>query len=109
MKITIVIDPQGNAYFIANDSAKGFSKKQRVSHVLPENTIQRIAFRIIRWLVKDESKAAEWTRNWKCTWYSDLSPVKGPTFRGFTDRKKAIEAEVDWLVNNSLGVKNLKG
>jgi len=30
-------------------------------------------------------------------WYADLSPVSGPTLRGFTTRRTALDAEVKFL------------
>ena len=35
-------------------------------------------------------------------WLADLSPVGGPTFRGFGNRTSALEAEIEWLTNNWL-------
>jgi hypothetical protein len=40
------------------------------------------------------------------TWYADMSPVGGPTFRGFKTRAAALEAERVYLNNNQC--KNLK-
>jgi hypothetical protein len=42
--------------------------KQRASHVEPVRLSLRALFHLIRWLVSDDSRAAEWTRRWPCLW-----------------------------------------
>jgi hypothetical protein len=41
-------------------------------------------------------------------WWADLSPVNGPTLGPFHRRSAALDAEVQWLRSNVLGVTGLK-
>ena len=74
--------------------------RRRASHVLPERWLQRQAFRLVRAIVSDESRAAAWTRGWSGRWLADLSPSGGPTLGPFDERSQAIGAEIDWLNEN---------
>ncbi len=75
-------------------------RHNRVSHVEPINTVLRGFFHLIRKRVSDDSKLAEWTRRWRCQWRARI--FDGPTLGPFTDRQKAIDAEVQWLLENIL-------
>lgn len=75
-------------------------RRNRVSHVEPINTALRGFFHLIRKRVSDDSKLAEWTRRWRCQWRARI--FDGPTLGPFTDRQKAIDAEVQWLLENIL-------
>ncbi len=81
------------------------SSAKRVSYILPENLFLRILFRTIRSLVKDESKAAEWTRKWKCTWYVHILPTN-EKFYGFKNREDAIIFEREYIVKLLLSQKS---
>lgn len=66
------------------------TEKTRVSHIVPKNWLLRVAFLALRGAVRDESRAAEWTRNWHCLW---LVKIEKETFGPFCDRQKAIQFE----------------
>ena len=71
----------------------GFDKK-RVSRVLPTGRFQRGCFLVLRALVNDESKAAAWTRRWRCQWNVQIdSESHGP----FLSRSAAILLEKDFI------------
>ena len=78
----IKISPDGTLTFIYSDTlltlmSEGDSKVARASHVEP---------------------AADGG------WEADMGPVNGPILRGFATRQAALDAEVQWLRANVLGV-----
>ncbi len=69
-------------------------EKKRVSRIVPQNTILRGIFLLIRTLVPDNSEIAEWTRKWKCSWIVVIGRKKyGP----FKNRTKAIQFEKELI------------
>lgn len=85
---------------IKNGFAAGFAdelrlpleaaEKRRVSVIEPVSFLPRALFRAIRLIVSDESRAAEWTRRWRCDWRVKIGEnVHGP----FVDRAAAIRYE----------------
>lgn len=107
--ILVKISRTGNLTFLANEHTQAFGqigtrKTKRASHVVPVSLPLRLAFQVLRLLVRDESRAAEWTRGWRCEWQADLSPVSGPVLGPYTSRKAAIFDEVEWLNKNILSV-----
>lgn len=66
------------------------TEKTRVSHIVPKNCLLRMAFVALRAVVRDESRAAGWTRHWNCLW---LVCIEHETFGPFTDRVEAIKFE----------------
>lgn len=107
MRVVFHIDEDASVRFVASaemvDAAAGLGdvSLQRASHVVPENRFLRAAFRLIRALVRDESRAAGWTRRWNCRWIAQI--IGGPRLGPFDDRSAAIAAEVEWLDENNLG------
>lgn len=107
--ITLTIDENGDQVFLKSDGAEmfralGITVTRRASHVEPDAWVLRVLFHAIRKAVSDTSKAAAWTRTWACNWRVDTKPVGGPILQGrWRDRKKAIEAEIEflnrWFVN----------
>ena len=127
--VTITIEDDGNLTFLATESSDVFLElgtviTRRASHVEPANFWQRIAFRILRTLASDDSRAAAWTRTWNTLWHVDTRPVGGPVLtyghlweadgtadvlpvvrtlhmynrvKYFSDRQTAIDAEVKFL------------
>ncbi len=74
--------------------------EKRVSHILPENFILRLFFKILRKIFGDEGFIANWTRKWKCNWIIILNKQKiGGVFK---DRKLAIEFEKKFVIENLL-------
>ena len=71
---------------------------RRVSHVEPVALVPRALFYAIRLIVRDESRAAAWTRRWPVVWQARI--FDGPTLGPYDDRSAAIEAEVEWITNN---------
>ncbi|WP_029523510.1 hypothetical protein [Persephonella sp. KM09-Lau-8] len=93
-KIIIEIEKDGTIKGFADEVPNFISVKEierkRVSRIVPKNLPLRIAFVIIRSLVSDNSKIANWTRNWKCNWIVVIGKKQyGP----FKNRTKAIEFE----------------
>lgn len=88
---------------------------KRASHVEPYEFLPRLAFAIIRMLVSDSSKTAEWTRNWmpKGGWRVNTNPYGGPILTWgdilpigvpypkiiyrWQNRRYAIKAEIKFL------------
>lgn len=71
----------------------GFDRK-RVSRVLPTGRFQRVCFLVLRAVVSDESKAAEWTRVWRCQWNVQIdNESHGP----FDSRSAAILFEKEFI------------
>jgi hypothetical protein len=104
----IAFDKDGNPQFVVDPVFDGLAElgtvsKRRASHVTPVNPVLRVIFRLVRWLVKDESQVAGWTRTWGCLWQADLAPSGGPVLGPYSDRKAAIRAEVDWLNEQMAG------
>jgi hypothetical protein len=104
---SIVIGPDGQMEFINNNGlaellSEGEARITRASHVEPLAPVKRLAFRVIRRLVADDSRIAAWTRNWKGPWVADLALSGGPVLAGddgdgFASRADAIAAEVAWI------------
>ena len=100
--ITLTIDEEGDQIFLGGGAevflSIGKTITRRASHVLPNSFLPRILFRIIRTCVSDQSRFAEWTRNWRVLWRVDASPVGGEILEGrWANRAAAIEAEVEYL------------
>lgn len=93
----IEIDENGKVHGLYEDLKEIFDEssfkvieKKRFSHIVPENIVKRVFFKILRRLFSDEGKVAQWTRNWKCSWIVTVGNEKyGP----FKTRKEAIEFE----------------
>ena len=102
--VTVTIE-DGDLVFLATDSAdifleQGETVTRRASHVEPDNFAYRVAFTVLRSLVSDKSRIAAWTRLWPCLWRVNTAPVGGPILtERFTDRQKAIDAEIIFLNN----------
>jgi len=82
MNIDLSVDQDGVIRCIYNDDLaeliqEGKGTLQRASHVEPDE--KRLGF-----------------------WVADLSPVGGPVLEGFKLRQAALDAEVEWLLNNYL-------
>lgn len=106
--VTISIDEDtGNYMFLVNESTQHLinqdSVVRRASHVEPWHPVIRLLFRAIRFVSRDESRAAAWTRIWPCKWRVNLSPVGGPVVPvEWANRASAINFEVNWLNENFL-------
>ena len=109
-EIQITIEASGTLRFVDHHSSvtdifRGDAREvrtARASRILPCHKVKRIAFRVLRWLVKDSSRVAEWTRTWSGPWEADLAPVDGPVLGPYEERSRAIDHEVRWL-NAHLG------
>lgn len=79
-----------------------FSKidTKRVSHIYPKNKLLKMLFVAIRSAVKNDSKAAEWTRGWNVIWQVHY---KDKIYGEYLNRNDAIKFEKD------LVWKDLKG
>jgi len=81
-------------------------EKKRVSHIYPQNFILRTIFKMLRKLFGDNGKVADWTRSWKCKWQVEILPnenkSKKKIFKGFKDRKIAIDFEKNYIINQKI-------
>lgn len=110
----VIIEPDGTVRFIMADDLAGLltegnAQVTRASNVMPAGLLKRIAFRVIRNLVPDNSRLAGWTRTWRGHWIADMKLSGGPVLRGaygkgFALRADALVAEVEWINANILGV-----
>lgn len=80
---TMTIDENGDVLFLATDSNDIFLElgtvvTKRASHVEPATFWARRAFHLLRSVVSDKSRSAEWTRLWTCRWRVNTKPVGGP-------------------------------
>ena len=103
MNITITAD--GKIRFLATPELQplydlGRTSTRRASHIVPQNRLLRLAFRILRTCVADDSRCAAWTRRWRCRWLADLRISAGPVLGPFPIRQQAIAAEIDWLTRH---------
>ena len=79
------IDEDGNVYCFHDSKFVKMLKieeQKRLSHITPKNPFLKIIFKTLRWIFKDESKVAEWTRHWDCEWEVELIL---PTFKNRSD------------------------
>jgi hypothetical protein len=126
-EVTITIDNEtGDMTFLDTPMAEGFKvlgtvTTKRASHVEPYEFWPRLAFSVIRTIVSDDSRIAEWTRGWEVTWRVNTRPIGGPILgysqtchmwefpavimgdknatAVWTDRPSAIRAEIEFLDN----------
>jgi len=103
--ITIVIRRDGSVEWIGLDSSRvmdrlGTAVHRRASHVEPVRWWRRVTFRIVRAIVSDVSRMADWTRGWHCDWQANI--IGGPILGPFSDRGNAIKAEVAWLMDHRI-------
>ncbi len=122
-EITITIDESGDLKMLEMAMAEPFkilgtTVTKRASYVEPGGRYERWLFKIIRAVVPDDSRLAEWTRTWACLWRVNTKPVGGPILRVrdvcphinfdvypeyggqiafWTDRQEAIDAEIKFL------------
>src|ERR1035437_3484419 len=81
--ITITIEEDGSQTYLKTDGLDCFLElgeviTRRASHVEPASRYERWAFTVLRFLFPETSKAAAWTRTWKCLWRVNTKPVGGP-------------------------------
>lgn len=72
--------------------------KQRVSRIVPSNSLLAMSFYAIRAACSDTSSLAQWTRQWSCQWTVIIDKQSYP---GFADRKAAIEFEKQLIWNQN--------
>lgn len=120
--VTVTIDESGDLVFLRTSESDiflelGETLTRRASHVEPYGFLPRLLFNTIRYFVHDDSRLANWTRNWACLWRVNTSPVGGPILSWgdvpyeladsimtrsmgmlvWRDREAAIRAEVEFL------------
>lgn len=97
--VTVTIEDDGSLLFLKTDSADIFLElgdvvTRRASHVEPLHLGYRVVFHILR-MFGDDTKIAQWTRDWPVVWRVNLAPIGGEVLpEVFLDRKKAIDYEV---------------
>jgi hypothetical protein len=75
--------------------------RERASHVLPVDPVERAAFRALRRVFGDEGPVADWTRTWQGFWEVDLRPIGGPVLpTWYYSHSDGVEAERGWLAEN---------
>jgi hypothetical protein len=118
--LTVTIDEDGDLIYLKTSEHDIFAEMgevvtRRASHVEPDTFWLRVAFHILRTVVSDKSRIAEWTRGWSCPWRVNTAPVGGPVLtwadvapspcapwmdkQTFTthNRQEAIDAEIKFL------------
>lgn len=118
--LTVTIDEDGDLLYLKTSEHDIFAEMgevvtRRASHVEPDTFWLRVAFHILRTVVSDKSRIAEWTRGWSCPWRINTAPVGGPVLtwadvapspcapwmdkQTFTthNRQEAIDAEIKFL------------
>ena len=108
-EITITIDESGNLKMLETAMAEPFkvlgtAVTKRASFVEPYDFWPRVAFTVLRKLVSDDSRIADWTRRWNCFWRVNTKPVGGSILRDqygniatWWIREDAIVAEIEFL------------
>lgn len=122
--VTMTIEDDGSATFLKTDAADIFLEcgeviTRRASHVEPAPRYERWAFHLLRTLFGETGRVADWTRGWKTLWRINTKPVGGPILTWghvyptgtfslnsqaasriyiFSDRQRAIDAEVAFLI-----------
>lgn len=81
--LTVTIDEDGDLLYLKTSEHDIFAEMgevvtRRASHVEPDTFWLRVAFHILRTVVNDKSRIAEWTRGWACLWRVNTAPVGGP-------------------------------
>lgn len=106
MKHVITIKPNGDVQFIADLPCRiaGDWKEEtkRAGNIEPVGLLRRLAFRLIRSLVSDQSRVAAWTRTWRCRWRVNMGLSGGPIFGSFASRQEAVRHEREWVIANAL-------
>jgi hypothetical protein len=77
-------------------------ERKRISYIYPQNLILRVIFKTLRKLFGDNGKIADWTRNWECKWQIEIldeNKSEKKIFKGFKDRKIAIDFEKNYIIN----------
>ena len=85
--LTVTITEDGDLIYLKTSEHDIFAEMgevvtKRASHVEPATFWLRVAFHILRTVVNDKSRIAEWTRGWSCDWRVNTAPVGGPILRG---------------------------
>jgi hypothetical protein len=100
MKTYLILKPNGEFETFSNDFSLN-GNVQRVSYIRPQNIFLRIIFIFIRWIVNDNSKIANWTRQWKCKWVVQLKTDR-KIYKNFINRDDAILFERKIIVNQKI-------
>ena len=101
-ELTVVIDADSISY-LEHDTREPLidgGETRRASWVVPANPLKRVAFRVIRAVVGDHGKVAQWCRDWRGPWVVDLRPSDGPVVSGFSCRESALRFEESWVMRS---------
>ena len=99
-KVRFVIHDDGRVESLYTEAMKPVvvelgARVSRISRIEPCRLFPRLVFRLLRSLCDDDSRLADWTRNWKGQWRVNFAPIGGRIFdRGFKDRRAAIDFEI---------------
>jgi hypothetical protein len=102
MREVFYLHPDGSQQNIVHRPVLAHLRGRRVSRVVPHWLPYCVLFDAIRWWWGDDSKAAEWTRSWRCRWQTSVFVEIGETltlrYLGvFPTRREALAAEVRCL------------
>lgn len=98
MKTIIIYNKKTNEIAsFAGDFSFIQGPKKRVSHIWPQNKFKRIFFRLLRFLFGEDSRIADWTRNWKGPWIVKIIAT-GEILGPFSTRRMAIDKEREVVV-----------
>jgi len=104
MKTIIRITPEGNIVGIRTNAlaailTDGFGPviTRRASHVLPVAPLKRLVFRIIRALVGERGRIAEWQRTWRGPWQVTWANAPHRVVFVNPSRRACIEWEIKSL------------
>jgi hypothetical protein len=98
--VTVFIEQDASVTFLKSPLTAGFnlgpSITRRYSSVEPDCWCLRLVFIALRWLFKDTSALAEWTRHWRCLWrarikHGPILPIRSRV------RQQVIDAEIEWF------------
>lgn len=103
----LVVIENGRVKALYTSSLKPYAEQngaevRRATWIEPNVWLYRWVFRLIRACVSDDSRAAAWTRKWRCCWRANLKLSGGPVIGPFESRQAAIAAETKWLTQKWL-------
>lgn len=101
-QVVLVID-SGSITYLEHDTREPLmqgGKTRRASWVVPQKLLKRLLWILIRKVVGDHGRIADWCRSWRGPWLVDLRVSGGPVVGGFSCRESALEYEENWVLSN---------
>jgi hypothetical protein len=95
------VTKSGEIHCVEHESfpLEGFGKveRRRASHVVPAHPVKRQAFRLIRLLVGERGRIAEWLRSWYGPWQVRFAETPRKVEFTHQSRRVCIEWEINQL------------